>query len=372
MKFFRRMGAKDGGRPDYFLLAAIFLLTVAGLAILTSAASDIGKIKFNDSYYYLKHQLLSGMLFGAVGFLLGFLVPYKLYRDWALIFLVANLLLLTLVFTHFGVQSGGSTRWLTFGSITFQPAEFLKLFFILYVAAFFSHPRVNRAKNVKNGIAPFLIVSGVMALLLILQPATSTVVILLVTGMAIFFLSGASWKHMAMIAGAGGLVLAILVLITPYRLARVKGFLNRSADTQGSNYHLNQALIALGSGGTFGVGYGQSTAKVSHLPEVVDDSIFAVVGQELGFIGAGSLVALFAILVFRLFWLAYATKDRFGKLILIGFGTIIALQSLVNIGAISGLLPLTGVPLPFVSYGGTALAVFLTMGGVAANISKHV
>ncbi len=371
MKMLRRIFPKGGHHPDYFLLAAVFLLTVAGLAILTSAGGDLGKLKFNDSYYYLKHQLISGLLFGLVGFIAGYALPYKLYRNWALILLIANLALLILVFTPLGVRSGGSTRWLSIGSITFQPAEFLKLFFVLYVAAFFSHPKMNRAKNVKSGIVPFLIVSGTMALILVLQPATSTVVILLAAGMTIFFLSGATWKHMGMIAGGGALVLLLLILVTPYRLARVKGYLNRSEDTQGANYHLNQALIALGSGGTFGVGYGESTAKVSHLPEVVDDSIFAVAGQELGFIGTASLVALFAILVFRLFWLARETSDRFGKYILIGFATIIAFQSLVNIGAISGLLPLTGVPLPFISYGGTALAVFLTMSGIAANISKY-
>ena len=147
--------------------------------------------------------------------------------------------------------------------------------------------------------------------------------------------------------------------------------MDQSADTQGTNYQLNQSLIAIGSGGITGVGYGQSATKTNYLPTPIDDSIFAVVAEELGFVGAGALVALFSLFTFRLFWLAKKTNDRFGRLLLIGFGMVIALQAFVNMAATSGLIPLTGVPLPFVSYGGTALATFLTMSGIALNISKY-
>lgn len=371
MKFLRGFSSRGAHHPDYFFLAAVFLLTALGLAILASASSELGKANYNDSYYYLKHQLLSGLIFGLIGFAFTYFLSYKLYRYMALPLLLANMGLMSLVFTHFGHASGGSTRWLSFGPITFQPAEFLKLTFIMYVAAYFANTKIDRAKNIKDGLAPFLIISGIMAAILVAQPATSTVLILLAAGGVIYFLSGARWSHVAIITGTVALAVVVLILLTPYRLNRIRGFLDKQNDTQGANYHLNQALIALGSGGTFGVGYGRSTAKVNHLPEVVDDSIFAVAGQELGFLGTGSIVALFGILVSRLFWLAWQTKDRFGRLILIGFGSIIALQSLVNIGAISGLMPLTGVPLPFISYGGTALAVFLTMSGISANISRY-
>jgi cell division protein FtsW len=368
----RRLFGKDGGHhPDYFLLATLFLLVVAGLAILTSASSDLGKVKFNDSYYYLKHQLVSGFLVGGLGFLIAAYVPYKSYKSLAFLFLILNLVLLVLVFTPLGHTAGGASRWIDAGPVTFQPAELLKLSFILYVAAFFSDTRRNRAKNIRSGLLPFLLVAGTMTVLLILQPATSTVMILLAAGLVILFLSGVSWKHLGMIMGGGVVLLGLLIATTSYRLQRIVSYFDHSSDTQGANYQVNQSMIALGSGGVFGLGYGRSTVKVSRLPAVVDDSIFAVVGQELGFVGTGSLVALFAILVARLFWLARETRDRFGRLALLGFASIIALQSLVNMGAISGLLPLTGVPLPFVSYGGTALAVFLTMGGVAVNISKH-
>jgi cell division protein FtsW len=371
MRLFRRILPKGSDRkPDYFFLAAVFLLTIAGLAILTSAASDLGKIRFNDSYYYLKHQVIFGVLFGAIGFFIAYNLSYKRYKNWALWLLLANMALLVLVFTPLGHRAGGSARWLTFDPVTFQPAEFLKLSFVIYTAAFFSDGKLNRAKNIKRGVLPFFALAGAMALLLIAQPATSTVVILLAAGIAIYFLSGAKWKHLFMIMGVGALGLVILVSLTSYRLARIKGFFDHSTDTQGTNYQLNQSLIALGSGGLFGQGYGQSTAKVNYLPEAVNDSIFAVVGQELGFVGTASLLTLFGILIFRMFWLAKESKDRFGRLILVGFATIIAFQSVVNIGSITGLLPLTGVPLPFISYGGTALAVFLTMSGIATNISK--
>jgi cell division protein FtsW len=187
----------------------------------------------------------------------------------------------------------------------------------------------------------------------------------------VYFLSGAEIKYILLTILIGMVGLGMLIYVTPYRMQRVLGFLNQSKDTLSINYHLNQALIAIGSGGLSGTGYGQSTSKANYLPAPIDDSIFAVVSEELGFIGSGSLIALFGILTFRLFWLAKNVRDRFGRLILIGFGTIIAFQSLVNMAAISGLAPLTGVPLPFVSYGGTALAVFLTMSGIAVNISKY-
>ena len=163
----------------------------------------------------------------------------------------------------------------------------------------------------------------------------------------------------------------LVIYATPYRRARIIGYLDQSANTQGTNYQLNQSLIAIGSGGITGAGYGQSATKTSYLPTPIDDSIFAVVAEELGFVGAGALIALFAMFAIRLFWLARKASDRFGRLLLVGFGMMIALQAFVNMAATSGLVPLTGVPLPFVSYGGTALAVFLTMSGIALNVSKY-
>jgi cell division protein FtsW len=204
-----------------------------------------------------------------------------------------------------------------------------------------------------------------------LQPATSTVAILLGAGLVVYFVSGAPWKYILGIIGIAVLAVAIVIAVTPYRRARIMGYLNPTQNLQGQNYQVNQALIAIGSGGFWGQGYGQSATKDTYLPTPIDDSIFAVVAEELGFVGAGALVTLFAIVTFRMFWLARRTGDQFGRMILIGFGTVIALQAFVNMASISGIIPLTGVPLPFVSYGGTALAVFITMSGVALNVTRY-
>jgi len=365
------MTVLKGHRPDYFLLVVLILLTAGGLVILSSASSELGKIKFDDTYYYLKHQILYGLIFGALCFAAVYKIHYASLKKLALPFLAVNIILLILVFTKLGFSAGGASRWLQIGPATIQPAEFLKFTLIVYLAAWLSNPKSDRVGSFTNGLLPFLAILGITGGLIVLQPATSTVVILIAACLTIYFISGAKWRYIALTVLLMILVLAALVYVTPYRLNRVVGFLNPQDDSQSLNYHRNQAEMAIGSGRLFGLGYGQSPAKVNYLPEVVGDSIFAVAAQELGFAGSASLIVLFGMLVFRLFWLAKKTRDRFSRLILIGFGTIIAVQSLMNMAAISGIIPLTGVPLPFISYGGTALAVFLAMAGLSLNISKY-
>jgi cell division protein FtsW len=361
--------SKRTGQPDYFFLAILFALTVFGLAMLASASSALGQAQFNDSYFYLKHQLLYGLLPGIVGFLIGYLVPYEKWKRVAFPLLLVGIACLALVFTHVGLEINNTDRWLRFGPVQFQPAEIVKLIYILYVAAWLSNVKLKRERNIRSGLIPFLIVSGVIAGLLILQPATSTVAILLGSGLVVYFASGAPKRYLFGIVLLAIFIIAAVVYVTPYRRARILGFLNQSADTQGQNYQVNQALIAIGSGGMWGVGYGRSTTKAS-LPMAIDDSIFAVIGEELGFAGTATLVVLFCLFAVRLFWDARHTSDRFGSLLLIGIGTVASVQAFVNIASTAGVIPLTGVPLPFVSYGGTALAAFLTMSGIAANVTK--
>jgi len=363
--------SKAGHRPDYFLLAIVALLTIAGLVILASASSDLGKIRFGDSYYYLKHQLLYGLSVGILGFLFAYKLRYQYFKKFAFILLLLNLGLLAMVFTPLGRAGGGASRWLYFGPILFQPAELLKLTFLIYLAAWLVNPKMNRVQNLTEGVLPFFIICGVIGGLLLLQPATSTVIILIGSGIVVYFVSGARLWHILAIGFAGALILGIVIFFTPYRLGRIMTYLDPQKDATGSSYQVNQALLSIGSGGLWGVGYGQSTNKMKYLPTPTDDSIFAVVAQELGFAGASALVILFGMLIFRLLWIAKDLRDKFGQLLMVGFASIIGLQSIVNMGAISGLLPLTGVPLPFISAGGTALAVFLTMSGIAVNISKY-
>ena len=362
---------KRGHHPDYLFFVVVIILTIFGLAMLASASSNLGKIQFNDTYYYLKHQILFGLSLGLLGFTAGYFLHYRNLKKGAFIFLLISLAALVLVFTPLGLQARNTSRWLRLGPLSFQPAELMKLAFIVYLAAWLSNPKFKRATDFQSGLLPFLIISGTIAALLILQPATSTVVILLLSGLTVYFVSGAPVKYIFLIILFAAIAIGLVVYATPYRRARILGFLDQSADAQGQNYQVNQGLIAIGSGGLTGVGYGQSITKNGYLPTPIDDSIFAIVAEELGFVGAGALLALFALFALRLFWLAKKTGDRFGRLLLVGFGMVIAFQAFVNMAATSGLIPLTGIPLPFVSYGGSALAVFLTMSGIALNVTKY-
>jgi cell division protein FtsW len=362
------------GQPDYYLFGLIFILTIFGLIILNSASSSLAQQKFGDSYYYFKRQILYGFLPGILGFLFTYFFSYKNYKKIALILLLLNIILLILVkFSPLGLSLGGSSRWLKIGPISFQPSEFLKITYILYIAAWLSNVRAARTSNIEKGFLPFILISGLIAFLLYIQPATSIIIIILGSGFVLYFIGGAKLKYifLGIFLGIIGLGILLLFHTDSYRFNRIYSFLNPNADIYGSAYHGNQALITIGSGGILGFGFGKSTTKVKILPEPLGDSIFAVAAQELGFIGAASLVIILALLIFRLFWLAIKHKDRFGQLILCGFGLIIAIQSIIHIAVLVGLFPVTGIPLPFVSYGGTSLAVFMTMSGIALNISKN-
>lgn len=355
---------------DYFIIATTVLLVIFGLVILASASSHMAQIKFGDSYYYLKHQLLSGLILGILGFFLGARIYYRYLEKMAIPLLVIGVLLLLLVYTPLGVGAGGATRWIAIGPITFQPSEILKFIFVIYLAAWLSHNK-ERQHAVLGGLLPFLIILGVVLFVLVKQPATSNAAILAITAIAMYFFSGARLTHIISIAILVLLAFGLMIYLTPYRWDRIKAFLNPEANPQTTGYQANQAKIAIGAGGLWGVGYGQSTTKIRYLPEPIHDSIFAVAAEEFGFIGSLALVGLLLMLVLRMFFVARHVKDKFGQLLMIGFGLLIALQSFVNVGAISGLLPLTGVPLPFISYGGTSLVIFMTIIGIANNIAKH-
>lgn len=361
-----------GHQSDYVLLSAVFIVVIFGLIMLSSASFDLGKMKFNDTYYYLKRQLVYGFGLGLAGFSLGFFLPYKKWRPLALPLLLLSVLLLILVFTPLGFKAGGASRWLNLGPILFQPAELLKITFIIYLAAWLSNRKIGRGTGFVEDFLPFLIVVGIVAVLIVLQPATTILVVILLSGLIVYFTAGSKIRYLVL-AGLIGLIgLAAVVASSPYRLERVKTyFLPEQADVQGSGYHQSQAQIAIGSGGIFGVGYGNSNTKYRFLPEPIGDSIFAVIAEEFGFIGSIILIIFFAVIFHRGFLIAKNSRDQFGRLLAIGFISVIAIQTFINLGAISGLLPLTGVPLPFISYGSSALAVFLTMAGIIGNISKY-
>jgi len=374
------MKSKLGHSPDYIFISCVVLLVFFGLVMLSSASSDLGKIKFNDTYYYLKHQLLYGLTLGIAGFLFASFINYRFWQKLAVPLLLISLLSLVLVFTPLGFSHSGSNRWLDLGLLSVQPAEFLKFSFIVYLAAWLSLKKEkssHRQTNILTGYLPFLIISGLVAFLIIMQPSTTTVVIIMAAGLLVYFISGARLSFVLGTICLGLLGLILIISIThDYRLARIESYLktflgSEATNFQSEGYHLNQALMAIGSGGVWGVGFGNSTTKFKYLPEPISDSIFAVIAEELGFVGAVFLIGIFILLFIRGIKIAKNSRDQFAKLATIGFISVIAIQTFINIAAISGILPLTGVPLPFISYGGTSLAVFLTMTGVIVNISKY-
>ena len=361
-----------GHHPDYILIIAVWALAIFGLAILSSASSELGKVKFDDTYYYLKHQLFYGFLIGGVGFWLTYKIYYRRLEKLALLLLFLNIAALILVLVSpLGLKIHGAERWLKIGPISFQPGEFLKFTFIVYLAVWFGS-KLKRRNSFFGGFLPFLIISGLIGVLLLLQPSTSALIIIMAAALAVYFVSGAKLSFILLTIILGIAALAIVIYATPYRLDRILSYLNPASDPQGLGFHTRQSLMAIGSGGISGLGYGNSTLKkAGFLPEPIGDSIFAVFAEEFGFIGVISLIAVFLILLLRGFALAKIAPDLFAKLFCIGIISIIIFQALIHIASVSGLIPFTGVPLPFASYGGSSLAILLTSMGVVANISKY-
>ena len=361
---------RNGHAPDYVLILGTFFLVIFGLIMLASASSDLGQAKFGESYFYIKHQIIYGLTLGIIGFIFASKFYYRHFQNLTVILLLTSLVLLILIFTPLGFISGGAARWLKIGPIIFQPSELLKITFIAYLASWLSN-KSHRQKNFWGGLIPFLMILGLVTLLLILQPSTSTAAILGITALIIYFNSGAKISYIIGTILLGLSAFLIISYLTPYRWQRIMTFFNPDTNTQTSSYQLNQALIAIGSGGLWGVGYGKSTTKLHYLPQPIDDSIFAVIAEEFGFIGSMLLISVFIMIIIRSFLLSRKIPEEFGKLLLVGFGSLIAIQTFTHIGANTGLLPLTGVPLPYISYGGTALAIFMTISGIMVNISKY-
>lgn len=353
------------------LLAIILILIVFGLIILSSAGIVDGQKKFGSPYYYLTHQLLYGVTPGLIGMFILSLIDYRFWKKISLFVLVGSLALMIMIFMPtFGHGLKGATRWISLGAFSFQPAEILKLSLIIYLAAWFGN-RNERTHRWSYGTMPFLIVLAFVALLLFLQPDVGTLIIVSLISLGIYFLAGPSYKQFAGILLVLFIGLSAIIVVEPYRFDRLKSFWDPSIDPRGSSYQINQSLISIGSGGLFGVGYNNSSQKQGgFLPEVIGDSIFAIIAEELGLVGSVLTVGLFGALCLFLVDIAKNASDKFGVLLVMGINIWIMSQAFVNIAAISGLVPLTGIPLPFISYGGTALAVLLSGMGIVFNIAK--
>jgi cell division protein FtsW len=368
-------------KPDYILIVATAILIILGILILASVSTALSQKEFGSPYYFLTHQILFGVIPGLILATLAFRVSLNFLKKWAPFLLLMNLVLSAMVFLpKIGATFGGATRWLSLGKMTFQPSEFLKLTFVLYLAAWLASRTPQQGKfnarqsekNFSQTLLAFLILIGFISGLLILQSDASTLGIIILVGILMYFSSGTPFWHVILITliGIGGFISAIR--LTPYRMKRLMVFLNPETDPLGTGYQIKQALIAVGSGGIFGLGLGMSRQKFGFLPHAMSDSIFAIFSEETGFLGAVILISLFLIFLWRGFKISKKTEDKFSQLTALGISFWIILQAFVNIGAMIGILPLSGIPLPFISYGGSALIAELIGVGILLNISKNV
>lgn len=359
-------------RPvDKVFLSLVLILVFIGLIAISSAGIAVSQSKFGDPYYYFKHQLFYGILPGLLAMFIASKINYKLWRKLAVpLFIVAIISLVAVLFSSAGLELKGAKRWINLGPISFQPIEMVKLAVIVYLASWLTGKK-KVIKDFSESLIPFGAIVGVVGFLIILQPDVGSLGAIVFIALAMFFLAGASLKHIFGLITLGVAGLGVLIKLEPYRMNRLLAFLHPETDVQGIGWQVKQAAIAVGQGGIFGVGLGHSHQKFSYLPEVVGDSIFAIISEEVGLIGAGLIVILFILLAFRGFRLAQKAPDQFASFLTVGVSLWIIFQALINIMAIIGLMPLTGIPLPFISYGSTSLISLLTGVGIVLNISRY-
>jgi len=356
---------------DKFFLVILFLLISIGLIMFVSASLGILAKDTKIFYSVLFSQLVMGLGLGLLGMYFCLRINYKFWRKYAFYIFLGSILLTAAVFIpHLGWTHGGAQRWIKVGSLgTFQPVEFLKFGFVIYFAAWLSWAK-NKIKNFKFGILPFAVMLVIIAVILFKQPDTKSFILITVTGASMLLMAGIPWKYIIGTFIGIGILLGSLVFFTPYLQDRVKTFIDPSQDPQGSSYQIQQSLIAIGSGGLVGRGLGQSIQKFSYLPEPQGDSIFAVVGEELGFFGSILIIILYIIFALRGLYIANRSPDQFSRLLVAGIVILITAQSFMNIASIIGVFPLTGVPLVFMSQGGTSLMIYLAVMGIVLQISK--
>ncbi len=356
---------------DRIFFALMLSIALAGLAIFSSATLGLlarGNVSISRDILL---QAGLGLGFGLVAFFAARAIPLERIRAFAPYLYAAALLLTASVFIPgIGFHAGGATRWINLRFTTLQPAEFLKIGVVLGLAWWLA-PRARQLTNPKKGLLPFAAFLALPVGLLLAQPNTSTTLLIVATGAVMYFAAGAPWRDFGILAIGTILVFGIIVIPRPYVLERVKTFFDPSAHSLSSGYQIQQSLIAIGSGGILGRGFGQSVEKFNYLPEPDGDSVFAVFAEETGFIGAMTLLALFVGLAARGIVIAGNARDLFGGLVALGFSFIIILQAFINIGAMLGIIPLTGLPLPFVSHGGTALVATFLMCGFILNVGTR-
>lgn len=357
---------------DAPFLVSLLALVVFGLLIFTSAA--LGLLARDGASFtsVAVSQLLLGFVVGGTALLVLSRIDYRLYRPFTPYFFVFALFLTTLTLVPgVGIELKGASRWLALGPVSFQPQELLKLATVALLAGIYA-AKMKTSSTVRGGLLPLALVAGSSMGILLLQPDTDGAAMIALASGAVLFAAGGRIAHFLVLGAVGALALTGAAFFYPHVADRFHTFFNQSADPQGSSYHINQLLIAVGSGGWTGRGFGQSIEKFSYLPEPIGDSIFAVAAEEFGFVGSVALVALYVCVALLGLRIAARAPDPFGGLLVVGIIVLIVGQSFMNISSSLGLIPLSGLPLIFVSHGGTALAIALAEVGVILSISRRM
>ncbi len=341
-----------------------FIFTSASLGLLAREGAKFSSVAFS--------QIFFGMFLGTISLFIMSKIRYRLWKPLSLYIFILSIIGVLLVFVpDLGFEINGARRWIYLFGFSFQPAEFLKLGFVLYLATYLSSVRFKIAEF-RHGLIPFTIIMGIPSALLLLQPDTGTVLVLASAGISMYITAGGKARDLFILLLVAVLAFSVLVYQRPYLKERLETFIQPSANLQESGYQLNQSLIAIGSGGALGRGFGQSVQKFNYLPEPIGDSIFAVAAEEFGFAGAFVLILLFLSFSFRGLKIAAKAPDYFGGLLIVGIVILIISQSFINIGSMLGVFPLTGLPLLFISHGGTAMLFALGSVGIILNISKYI
>ena len=356
---------------DFILFVTVMALLSFGVIMVFSSSAVSAYVNFNDSYYFFKRQIIWVTL-GIIAMLFTLNIDYHVWRKLAAPILVVTVILLILVLIPgLGKVVNGARRWLGFGSLYLQPSEIAKLSMVLFSSASLARHQEKITSFVK-GLLPQLIILLLVFGLILKEPDLGTALAIGGTVFVLLFTAGAKLSHLTSLGfvGVAGIVAAII--LEPYRLKRLLAFSNPWADPLDTGYHIIQSLYALGSGGLFGVGLGRSREKFLYLPEPHTDFIFAILGEELGFIGTITVILLFFLFAWRGFKVAIAAPDIYGSILAAGLTTMIVLQALMNIAVVTASMPVTGIPLPFISFGGSALIFTLAGVGILLNISRYV
>lgn len=360
---------------DYWIFGVVAILLILGILILANISADFSQKKFGTSTYHFFHQTCGigiGLLLG----LIAYIIPLSFIKKRAWIFVFFSLFLMVLVFIPgLSMSSSGASRWIDFKFFTFQPSELLKLTFILYLSAWLAARTSKKVsqkekKDLKFTLVPFLFILSFVFVLLYLQSDASTFLLICTVALLIYFISDTPFWHICFVFLMILVLLVFLVSFTDYRFDRIMVFFGFMDDPMGVGFQIKQSLITIGSGGVSGLGLGMSSQRF--LPQTMSDSIFAIFAEEFGFIGSFGITALFLIFLYRAFLIAKKSKDKFSRLAAVGIGSWVCIQAFINIGAMIEIVPLTGIPLPFISYGSSHIIVELIGIGILLNISKSI